>query len=198
MSSVFMQSIRDFHTLPNYISIFRLLLAIPIYFLLEEIQDNFAIRYYILALIFIAALSDVADGYIARLQNKISEFGKIIDPLADKVLVILIVTQLYLIGEIIDIYFWIIVGRDILIFFGGIWVSKKIGKVLPSNLLGKITVITIGIFLIITISGISRISFIYHSFFYLSIIMSILSVIGYGLRGYEAIKWGKHEPSKEH
>jgi len=193
-----MQSMREINTLPNYISIFRLLLAIPFYFLLKEIQSDFTIRYYLLALIFIAALSDVADGYIARLQNKISEFGKIIDPLADKVLVILIVTQLYLSGEIIDIYFWIIVCRDIIIFFGGIWVSKKIGKVLASNLLGKITVITIGIFIIITISGVSRINFIYHSFFYLSIIMSILSVIGYGLRGYEAIKWGKHEPSKEH
>ncbi len=198
MSSVLLQSVKDINTLPNYISFFRLLLAIPFYFLLKEIHSDFTIRYYILALIFIAALSDIADGYIARLQNKISEFGKIIDPLADKALVILIVTQLYLSGEIIDIYFWIIVGRDIIIFFGGIWVSKKIGKVLPSNLLGKITVITIGIFIIITISGVSRINFIYHSFFYLSIIMSILSVIGYGLRGYEAIKWGKHEPSKEH
>lgn len=198
MSSVLLQSMKDINTLPNYISFFRLLLAIPFYFLLKEIHSDFTIRYYILALIFIAALSDIADGYIARLQNKISEFGKIIDPLADKALVILIVTQLYLSGEIIDIYFWIIVGRDIIIFIGGIWVSKKIGKVLPSNLLGKITVITIGIFIIITISGVSRINFIYHSFFYLSIIMSILSVIGYGLRGYEAIKWGKHEPSKEH
>lgn len=184
-----------YNTLPNYISIFRLFLAIPFYFLLDNMQSDFSIRYYLLGLIFIASLSDILDGLIARKSKKVSEFGKIIDPLADKVLVILIVTKLYLIGEIIPLYFYIIVGRDILIFFGGILVTKKIGKVLPSNIIGKVTVITIGIFLIITISGISKFNFLYNSFFYLSIFMSFVSVIAYILRAYEAIKWKKNEIS---
>jgi CDP-diacylglycerol--glycerol-3-phosphate 3-phosphatidyltransferase len=146
-----------------------------------------------LVLIFIASISDLLDGYIARRKNLISEFGKIIDPLADKVCVILIITQLYLLGEIISIYFWIIVGRDVIIFIGGIIVSKKIGKVLPSNLLGKITVITIGIFIIITVIDLSKTNFLYHFFFYLSIIMSVLSVFGYGLRALEVLRWNKNE-----
>jgi CDP-diacylglycerol--glycerol-3-phosphate 3-phosphatidyltransferase len=185
----------DFQTIPNYISIFRLLLAIPFYFLLDPIPNDYRFRYYVLALIFIASLSDILDGLIARKLNKISEFGKIIDPLADKVLIILIVTKLYLMDEIISLYFFIIVGRDILIFFSGIWISKKIGRVLPSNLIGKLTVISIGIFLIITISGTSKFSFLYNSFFYLSIILSFISVIAYGLRAYEALKWKKNEIS---
>ncbi|MBS3944058.1 MAG: CDP-alcohol phosphatidyltransferase family protein [Melioribacter sp.] len=185
----------DFNTIPNYISLFRLLLAIPFYFLLDAIQYDFLNRYYVLGLIFIASLSDILDGIIARKLNKISEFGKIIDPLADKVLIILIVTKLYLMGEIISLYFFIIVGRDILIFLGGIWISKKIGRVLPSNLIGKLTVISIGVFIIITVSGTSKFSFLYNSFFYLSIILSFISVIAYGLRAYEALKWKKNEIS---
>jgi len=184
-----------YNTLPNYISIFRLFLAIPIYFLLDNIQSDFSLRYYLLGLILIASLSDILDGLIARKSKKVSEFGKIIDPLADKVLVILIVTKLYLIGEIIHLYFFIIVARDVLIFFGGIWVTKKIGKVLPSNMIGKVTVSTIGIFLIITISGISKFNFLYNSFFYLSIFMSFVSIIAYILRAYEAINWKKNEIS---
>ncbi len=185
----------DFNTIPNYISLFRLLLAIPFYFLLDAIQYDILYRYYVLGLIFIASLSDILDGIIARNLNKISEFGKIIDPLADKLLIILIVTKLYLMGEIISLYFFIIVGRDILIFLGGIWISKKIGRVLPSNLIGKLTVISIGVFIIITVSGTSKFSFLYNSFFYLSIILSFISVMAYSLRAYEALKWKKNEIS---
>lgn len=185
----------DFNTIPNYISLFRLFLAIPFYFLLDAIQYDFLYRYYVLGLIFIASLSDILDGIIARKLSKISEFGKIIDPLADKVLIILIVTKLYLMGEIISLYFFIIVGRDIFIFLGGIWISKKIGRVLPSNLIGKLTVISIGVFIIITVTGSSKFSFLYNSFFYLSIILSFISVIAYGLRAYEALKWKKNEIS---
>jgi CDP-diacylglycerol--glycerol-3-phosphate 3-phosphatidyltransferase len=193
MSSIIKNIFTDFQTIPNYISIFRLLLAIPFYFLLQNIQTDFYYRYYILILIFIASASDLLDGFLARKLNQISEFGKIIDPLADKVLIIMIVTQLYLMNEIIGLYFWIIITRDIIIFVGGIFVSKKIGKVLPSNMIGKITVISIGIFIILTILSIPKHNFFYHSFFYLSIILSIISVIAYSLRSYEAIKWKKNE-----
>lgn len=193
MSSIIKNIFADFNTIPNYISIFRLLLAIPFYFLLQNIQMDFYYRYYILTLIFIASASDLLDGFFARKLNQISEFGKIIDPLADKVLIILIVTQLYMLNEIIGLYFWIIITRDIIIFVGGIFVSKKIGKVLPSNMIGKITVISIGIFIVLTIISIPKHNFFYHSFFYLSIILSIISVIAYSLRSYEAIKWKKNE-----
>lgn len=191
------KSFTNLNTIPNYISIFRLLLAIPFYFLLQNIQNDFNYRYYTLALIVIASASDILDGFIARKTNKISEFGKIIDPLADKVLIILIVTQLYLMNEIIGLYFWIILARDVIIFLGGIFVSSKIGKVLPSNFIGKITVISIGIFIILTIAQVSQYSFYYHTFFYLSIILSIISIITYGLRSYEAIKWKKNESSEK-
>lgn len=195
MSKQIQHILDGYNTLPNYISTFRLLLAIPFYFLLNEMQFDSSIRFYVLGLILIATLSDIIDGFIARRNQTVSEFGKIIDPLADKVLIILIVTKLYLMGEIIPLYFFIIVGRDLLIFFGGIWVTKKIGKVLPSNNIGKITVITIGIFIIITVSGISRFNFFYNSFFYLSIILSFISVLTYMLRAYEAIKWKNNEIS---
>lgn len=183
-------------SLPNLISLSRLLLAIPVFFIVENLHTNVNYRYITLILILTAFISDLIDGYVARKKNLISEFGKIIDPLADKVFIFLLVTQLYLIGEILPIYFWTIVIRDIIIFIGGIYITRKIGKVLPSNLLGKITVLIIGIFILITISGMNKSNFIYHSLFYLSIILSLLSVIGYGLRGYEALKWNKNENSR--
>lgn len=66
-------------TIPNIISFFRILL-IPIF-----IYFYFAEKYLIAAIILATSgLSDVVDGFIARKFNMISKFGKIIDPIADK------------------------------------------------------------------------------------------------------------------
>lgn len=71
------------NTTANKITIFRILL-IPMFLVLAYMgQMGWALSVYI-----IACLSDMADGYIARHYNQISNFGKFMDPLADKVLVL--------------------------------------------------------------------------------------------------------------
>ena len=70
------------NTTANKITIFRILL-IPIFLVLAYMGQ----QYWALAVYIIACLSDMADGYIARHYNQISNFGKFMDPLADKCLV---------------------------------------------------------------------------------------------------------------
>ena len=71
------------NTTANKITIFRIVL-IPLFLVLAYMgQSLVALIVYI-----IACLSDMADGYIARHYNQISNFGKFMDPLADKVLVL--------------------------------------------------------------------------------------------------------------
>ena len=71
------------NTTANKITIFRILL-IPVFLVLAYMgQMTWSLLVYI-----IACLSDMADGYIARHYNQISNFGKFMDPLADKVLVL--------------------------------------------------------------------------------------------------------------
>ncbi len=184
-------NISEIKTKSNLLSLFRLLLAFPTFFMLDYINIGYEYRLLILGMLFIAYLTDILDGYLARKYNEITEMGKIIDPLADKVFIILLTFKLFLLGEFPDYYFWIIISRDILIFFGGIIVSKIIGKVLPSNLLGKLTVVSIGLFIIGTILGFKEITWLHDLLLYGSILMSIASVIGYGIRGIESIKWYK-------
>lgn len=71
------------NTTANKITIFRILL-IPVFLILAYMGH----RYWALAVYIIACLSDMADGFIARHYNQISNFGKFMDPLADKVLVL--------------------------------------------------------------------------------------------------------------
>ncbi|MFA7229326.1 MAG: CDP-alcohol phosphatidyltransferase family protein [Melioribacteraceae bacterium] len=185
--------LKEIILLPNLISLFRLLLFIPfqIFFNLMGVDPGY--RYYILILILVAFISDLLDGYAARKTNQISEFGKIIDPLADKVLVALIIINLYLMNMIPAYYFWIVILRDILIFLGGIFVSNKLGKVLPSNRLGKITVFSIGIFILMTLIYGNPEGLIHKGIMYAGLILCFASLTGYILRAVEILKWKKNE-----
>ena len=187
------------YTKSNLISFVRLLLVAPTIYLMTKIPEHDEYRYFVLFMFFLAYLSDILDGYLARKFNEISELGKIIDPLADKIFVIAIVFQLFLSEEIPSYYFWIIIFRDVLILLGGIVVTNITGKVLPSNLLGKITVASIGLFFIAVVAGARDIHWLYDLLKYLSLSLSFASVLGYGLRGYETIKWYKRNGNvKEH
>ncbi|MFZ1292217.1 MAG: CDP-alcohol phosphatidyltransferase family protein [Melioribacteraceae bacterium] len=181
------------NTISNYISFLRLLLAIPIFYFISNINEITGARFILVSLYLFAYLTDILDGYFARKLNEISELGKIIDPLADKILVIMIVIFLYYFNLISEFYFWVIVLRDLVIFTGGIFVSKKIGYVLPSNYLGKATVFSIGIYIIIITLGYNSSHISHQIFYYLTIILSFLSVIVYGLRGFKEIKKVKNE-----
>ncbi len=183
-----MISLGKFNTLSNYISLFRLVLSIPVFFLLDGMSETESYRTVLIILLWIAYFSDIADGYFARKFNQVSEWGKVIDPLADKVLVVIIVIKLFLLNEIPSYYFWIIVLRDVLIFTGGIFVSKKLGKVLPSDYVGKITVATIALFIMTVIINIPANHWLYRLLLYASIILSFASVINYGLRALKIIK----------
>ncbi len=73
-----------FRNIPNILTVSRIILA-PIFFIL------FIINYKYIAIIcfFIASITDVLDGFLARKLNIVSKFGKLYDPLADKILVFL-------------------------------------------------------------------------------------------------------------
>lgn len=186
-------NIKEILLLPNLISLFRLLLFIPFIILFNNYTITVNVRVYIIVLIFIAFISDLLDGYVARKTNSISEFGKIIDPLADKILVAMVVINLYLLNEIPAYYFWIVITRDLLILFGGIIVTRKVGKVLPSNLLGKLTVFSIGIFIIITLALANHTGLFYNLFLITSCALCVASLIGYSMRANELIKWNNNE-----
>jgi CDP-diacylglycerol--glycerol-3-phosphate 3-phosphatidyltransferase len=174
----------------NLLSLLRLFLAIPVWFLLENLQSE-SVRWITFFVCIFAAATDFLDGFLARKYNEVTETGKIIDPLADKVVVGIIIIKLYLQGIVPGYYFFMILGRDLLIFLGGIFVSKKLGKVLPSNMLGKITVVNISIVILFFIMGVSRDNFIFLALYALSIFLIFASFIGYLFRAVEFLKQQK-------
>jgi CDP-diacylglycerol--glycerol-3-phosphate 3-phosphatidyltransferase len=133
----------------NLISLMRAFMVLPAIFAL------IAHLYILVASIFVVAfLSDLLDGLVARRTNTVSELGKIIDPLADKIFVGLVVIAMAAYG-LIPIWFLVaIIVRDLIILAGGIWAKRKLGVVLPSNYPGKAAVLIISLTLFLIMTGV--------------------------------------------
>jgi CDP-diacylglycerol--glycerol-3-phosphate 3-phosphatidyltransferase len=96
-------------------------------------------------------ITDLLDGYLARKLNQISELGKIIDPLADKIAVGAIAILMFFNGLIPLWFILVVLVRDLLILTFGMILKRKKKIVLMSNYPGKIAVLTIGLALVFSI-----------------------------------------------
>jgi CDP-diacylglycerol--glycerol-3-phosphate 3-phosphatidyltransferase len=123
-------------TTANKITILRILL-IPFFVveLIYYVETGNEIHRFVAILSFaVAAILDGVDGYIARHYNQISELGKILDPLADKLLLVSgIVALSFNHGTFLgQIPLWLtgtIIGRDFLILIGMVVIHLTVGKV---------------------------------------------------------------------
>ncbi len=121
--------------LPNHLSILRILLT-PVFVILL-FSDKLIIQYISLMVFTIAVLTDWYDGYIARKYNNISEWGKFLDPLADKVLVITCLIVFNRFGYIPNWMILVIIIRDLIITSLRLYSIKSVIPV-QTNFLGKV------------------------------------------------------------
>ena len=126
---------REFLTVPNLLSLSRVVLLIPFIAVLYSSIPHREV--WGLGLLFLAALSDRYDGILARRMRLESEWGRIVDPLADKIGAGVVALVLVLRGYIPVWFLAVIVARDLLIVAGGIHIKRTTGEVLPSNTAGK-------------------------------------------------------------
>ena len=133
--------------LANKLTIFRIILVpvmmlIPVFNLQGELW-GISLTYIIMDLIFIlASITDKLDGYIARSRNQITTFGKFLDPIADKILVI--VAMLILV-EADKIPYWIpaiVVIREFMVSGYRLVAVGKSGNVIAASIWGKIKTAT--------------------------------------------------------
>ncbi|MFU8811473.1 MAG: CDP-alcohol phosphatidyltransferase family protein [Balneolaceae bacterium] len=128
----------EIYTWSNLISLSRVLVTIPIIYLHYENQKEF--NSLIVGLIAYGAISDYLDGLVARLRNEVSEVGKVLDPVADKIMAFMLFFYTVWLGWIPLWFFLIGVVRDLLIMAGSGYIKKKRGKVAMSTMWGKVSV----------------------------------------------------------
>ncbi|MCX7930471.1 MAG: CDP-alcohol phosphatidyltransferase family protein [Chlorobi bacterium] len=135
--------------LPNILSATRLLIAVPLVWAISTDRRTLAI-----ALGMAALVSDALDGFIARRAGADSELGRVLDPVADKVLAAAVGLTLMLRQVLPVWYVAAIVGRDVLIVVAGAVLARRVGRVPPSLPVGKVAATGIGIVLLAAIIGV--------------------------------------------
>ncbi len=121
--------------LPNVLTLLRIL-AVPVIVvaLLGETPNGDALAAGVFAL---AALTDGLDGYIARRRRDVTTFGKLMDPLADKVLIIAALVSLVSLGRLAAWVAMVIIARELAVT-GLRAVAAEQGVVIAASWLGKL------------------------------------------------------------
>ena len=143
-------------TIPNIITLARIAMAPAVFFLI--MADGFLPRILAFFLFLAAAFSDLWDGHLARKHGWISDFGKLMDPIADKLLLLATFIPFYLLshqpGAEGDLPYWgelpvwvlvVIFGRELLVTVVR-QVAARRGRVIPAGSAGKYKAVVQSIF----------------------------------------------------
>ncbi|MBE6648973.1 MAG: CDP-alcohol phosphatidyltransferase family protein [Ruminococcaceae bacterium] len=140
---------RTFFTIPNILSIIRILM-IPFIVWFYCVDKNLTLAFILFT---ISAFTDVADGFIARHFNMITDAGKIIDPIADKLTQAAVIFCLCL--TINSIEMWILLGvlviKEIAMLVMGLISLKAVDEINGAKWFGKLS--TVVIFLVVGINS---------------------------------------------
>ena len=126
-------------TLANAISISRIVLAIPLVLLFEDISKGEPSKlWWAFGLIIIIVLTDFLDGYVARKAEETTNFGKLIDPVADKVCMMVVMIYLIISYKLPFLLFFVTLAiRDVFLIIIGVYLMFSQEEVFQSNRSGK-------------------------------------------------------------
>lgn len=126
----------NFWTVPNVLSMGRVLLVVPVVWLIL-VDGSLG---WIFALLAVMITSDGLDGGIARWSGSVSDWGKILDPLADKIAGIAIVLALAFRGMLPVWFLMVLIARDLCILLGSGILVRRTGRMEMSDWSGKVAV----------------------------------------------------------
>ena len=164
---------------PNFLTSIRLLVVPVLAWLLFQENSTTNFNRTIAGVLFIvAALTDIADGTIARKWNLITNFGKIFDPIADKALIGTALIGLSSIG-LLDWWFtWVILAREIFVTLLRFWVIKQ--GVIPASRGGKLKtimqIVAISFYLLPLPSSVSLLA---EILMYVAVILTLATAVDY-------------------
>ena len=175
--------------LPNKLTIARVIMIPFFVFFLLINPESTALRI-IADIIFIAAsLTDMADGKIARKYNLVTNFGKFMDPLADKLLVCSAMICLIQTKQLAAWFVIIIVAREFIIS-GFRLIAAENGIVIAANIFGKLKTVSQMVMIIILVANL-KVTWLYvlvQILIWVSLILTILSLVIYIYQNIDVLK----------
>lgn len=142
---------REFWTVSNVLSLTRPLLAIG--FAAVMLSGLPSARTWGAVIVILTGLTDRYDGILARKLNQVTEWGKILDPLADKIAAAIAALVLLRLGDLPLWFLVVLITRDLLILAGGLYLKVTRKLVLGSNETGKWSMAVIALTFFILVLG---------------------------------------------
>ena len=180
--------------LPNKLTIFRVILILPFVVLLlcgHEASWLAPIAgwvdYLALAIFIIASLTDLLDGKIARKYNLITNFGKFMDPMADKLLVSAALICLVELGRIPAWAVIIIISREFIIS-GFRLIASDNGRVLAASYWGKFKTTFQMIMVCLMIADIEKLQLFTTIIMWIALALTVISLLDYIIKNADVMK----------
>jgi CDP-diacylglycerol---glycerol-3-phosphate 3-phosphatidyltransferase len=139
--------------LPNVLTVVRILLVpVLIVALLEKTGDGDLLAAIVFA---VASATDAVDGWLARTRGSVTTFGKLMDPIADKLLIVAALVALVSLGRLEAWVAMVIIAREFAVTVLRVAVGTQQGVVISASALGKVkTVVQVAMVLaLITVDG---------------------------------------------
>lgn len=172
--------------LPNKLTLFRVVL-IPFFVLFMLVDITAYDKWIALVIFIIASLTDLLDGKIARKYNLVTNFGKFMDPLADKLLVC---SALICLVALVKIPAWIviiIIAREFIIS-GFRLIASDNGVVIAASYWGKFKTTFQMVMICLMIADIEAISLITTIIMWIALILTVVSLVDYLIKNKDVMK----------
>lgn len=172
--------------LPNKLTMFRVIL-IPFFVLFTLVDITNVDKWIALAIFIIASLTDLLDGKIARKYNLVTNFGKFMDPLADKLLVC---AALICLVELAVIPSWIviiIISREFIIS-GFRLIASDNGVVIAASYFGKFKTTFQMVMICLMIADIEALNILTTIVMWIALALTVVSLIDYLVKNKDVMK----------
>lgn len=172
--------------LPNKLTMFRVIL-IPFFVLFMLVDITSADKWIALAIFIVASLTDLLDGKIARKYNLVTNFGKFMDPLADKLLVC---SALICLVEMAKLPAWmviVIIAREFIIS-GFRLIASDNGVVIAASYWGKFKTTFQMVMICLLIADIGAIEMVTNVIVWIALILTVVSLVDYLVKNKDVMK----------
>ena len=176
--------------LPNKLTTLRVIM-IPffVFFLLWQNGENRTFRMIALALFIIASLTDLLDGKIARKYNLVTNFGKFMDPLADKLLVCSALICLIVLNALPAWMVIVIISREFIIS-GFRLIASDNGVVIAASYWGKFKTTFQMVSVVLLILDIPALAFVTTICVWIALLLTIVSLVDYIYKNHKILTEG--------
>lgn len=172
--------------LPNKLTMFRVIL-IPFFIIFLLVPITPVDKWIALTIFIVASLTDLLDGYIARKYHLVTNFGKFMDPLADKLLVCAALVALVEMGRIPSWVVIIIISREFIIS-GFRTVASDNGVVIAASYWGKFKTTFQMIMVCLMIANIKALAVVTTVIMWIALVLTVVSLIDYLWKNKDVMK----------